>query len=127
MDERDLRGTNIAFVGGSGGIGLAAAQAVARRGAAVLLVGRSEVRGAEALASLRAAGASDVAWTRADVSSIAGVAEAISAISAWRPQLHGLVHTASLSLFRGASAKEQALARSCVAFTTIPGLSQATV
>jgi len=95
MDERDLSGANIVFVGGTGGIGLAAAQAVARRGAAVLLVGRSEARGAEALATLRAAGARDAAWIRADVSSIAGVAEAIAAISAWRPQLHGLVHTAT--------------------------------
>lgn len=52
MDERDLRGTNIAFVGGSGGIGLAAAQAVARRGGAA---GRAE-RGARGRGAGFAAG-----------------------------------------------------------------------
>jgi NAD(P)-dependent dehydrogenase (short-subunit alcohol dehydrogenase family) len=93
-DERPLRGLNFVFSGGTAGIGLAAATEVARRGAAVLLVGRDGERGARAVASVRAAGAGEAGFCAADLTTIAGVARAIEAILAWRPRLHGLVHTA---------------------------------
>jgi NAD(P)-dependent dehydrogenase (short-subunit alcohol dehydrogenase family) len=100
MDERNLHGANMVFVGGSSGIGLAAATEVARRGAAVLIVGRSRTRGARARDVIRQAGASDVTWLPADVSSVTGVAKAAEAIRAWRPAIHGLVHSAMETNFR---------------------------
>ncbi len=100
MSERNLQGANMVFVGGSGGIGLAAASAVARRGAAVLLVGRDRARGERAAQIVRAAGAAEATWQQADISSVAGVARAADDIRAWRPALHGLVHSAMTSNFK---------------------------
>ena len=100
MEARSLQDSNIVFVGGSGGIGLAAAIAVARAGAAVLIVGRDKERGEHAASAIRAAGACEVAWLPADVSSISGVAQAVEGIRAWRPALHGLVHTATSVRFK---------------------------
>jgi NAD(P)-dependent dehydrogenase (short-subunit alcohol dehydrogenase family) len=100
MDGRNLRNANIVFVGGSGGIGLAAATAVARRSAAVLLVGRDRARGEQAAQVARAAGAAEATWIYADISSVSGVARAAEAIRAWRPALHGLVHSAMTSNFK---------------------------
>ncbi len=100
MNERNLQNANIVFVGGSGGIGLAAATAVARRGAAVLLVGRDRARGEQAARIVREAGAGQATWLQADISSVAGMERAAEAIRAWRPALQGLVHSAMTSNFR---------------------------
>lgn len=102
-DERDLHHANMVFVGGTGGIGLAAAQAVARRGAAVLLVGRDAARGRAAEQAVRAAGGRDATWLPADISTAAGVARAAEQIEQWRPALHGLVHTATMFQFKRAT------------------------
>jgi NAD(P)-dependent dehydrogenase (short-subunit alcohol dehydrogenase family) len=93
-DERPLYGRSFVFSGGTAGIGLAAAAAVARLGAEVLLLGRDPQRGERAAATVREAGAGAAAYCAADLTTIAGVARAIAAIAAWRPALHGLVHTA---------------------------------
>ncbi|KAB8141620.1 SDR family NAD(P)-dependent oxidoreductase [Chloroflexia bacterium SDU3-3] len=103
VDERDLHHTNMVFVGGTGGIGLAAAQAVARRGAAVLLVGRNAARGRAAEQAVRAAGGRDATWLPADISTAAGAARAAEQIGQWRPALHGLVHTATMFQFQRAT------------------------
>ncbi|AKT42467.1 SDR family NAD(P)-dependent oxidoreductase [Chondromyces crocatus] len=95
--ERDLQGASIAFLGGTSGIGLAAATAIASRGAAILLAGRDPDRGARAAQRVRDAGAADVTFLEADLLSLAGVARAADAIRAWRPALHGLVHTAMVA------------------------------
>lgn len=100
MEERNLRDANIVFVGGSGGIGLAAAIAVARRGADVLIVGRDRARGEQAASTARAAGARGATWLPSDVSSVSGMAKAIEGIRSWRPALHGLVHTATTVRFQ---------------------------
>ena len=95
MRTRDLTAANVVFIGGSGGIGLAAAVEVAARGADVLLVGRDRARGERASAAVSATnGPGEVSWVQGDVSSIAGVDAVAARIRAWRPVLHGLVHSA---------------------------------
>jgi NAD(P)-dependent dehydrogenase (short-subunit alcohol dehydrogenase family) len=100
MDERSLHEANFVFVGGSGGIGFAAAKAVASRGAAVLIVGRDKIRGEQAAAAAKTAGARDAAWLEADLSSVGGIVQAAHGIRSWRPALHGLVHSATTVKFR---------------------------
>ncbi|KYF83061.1 hypothetical protein BE20_40205 [Sorangium cellulosum] len=103
MRERSVKGASFVFVGGSGGIGLAAAKAIASRGASVVLVGRDSARGEEAARAVREAGAREVAWVSADVSSVAGVAKAVEEIRASRRAIHGLVHSAMTVSFRRAT------------------------
>ncbi|MCY1009798.1 SDR family NAD(P)-dependent oxidoreductase [Nannocystis pusilla] len=81
-DERPLRGLNFAFSGGTAGIGLAAATALARRGAALLLLGRDRDRGDRAVAAVREAGAAEAVFCAADLTTMAGVGRAIEAIGA---------------------------------------------
>jgi NAD(P)-dependent dehydrogenase (short-subunit alcohol dehydrogenase family) len=85
---------NFVFVGGTQGIGRAAALAAAAAGCAVLLVARDRVAGEEAAADVRAAGASEAAFLSADLSTVSGMAAAASGIAAWKPQIHGILHSA---------------------------------
>ncbi|WAS95263.1 SDR family NAD(P)-dependent oxidoreductase [Nannocystis punicea] len=98
--ERPLRGHNYVFSGGTAGIGLAAATAIARRGPAILLLGRDAERGERAAAQVRAAGAEEAVFRAVDLTTMAGVGQAIEAIGEWRPVLHGLVHTAMTAAMR---------------------------
>jgi NAD(P)-dependent dehydrogenase (short-subunit alcohol dehydrogenase family) len=91
---------NFVFVGGSDGIGRATALNVARTGSDILVVARDEGRGNAAVAALRAAGASDATYLKADVGTIAGAAAAARAIVGWRPEIHGLLHSAMSSFSR---------------------------
>jgi NAD(P)-dependent dehydrogenase (short-subunit alcohol dehydrogenase family) len=100
MGERNLSGANMVFVGGSSGIGLAVAVEVARRGAGVLIVGRSATRGELARDLIKQAGGNDATWLSADVSSVAGAARAAEEICSWRSSIHGLVHSAMETSFR---------------------------
>ncbi|MDC0721464.1 SDR family NAD(P)-dependent oxidoreductase [Nannocystis bainbridge] len=99
-DERRVRGLNFVFSGGTAGIGLTAATAMARRGAAILLLGRDGERGERAAATVRAAGAAVAEYRAADLTTMAGVGRAIETIAGWRPALHGLVHTAMTASMR---------------------------
>lgn len=92
--ERALAGANMVFIGGATGIGFAAAQAVARRGASVFVVVRDPSRARAAAQALREAGAPEAGWAAADVSTVAGIERAVAAITSWRGALHGLVHSA---------------------------------
>ncbi len=92
--ERDLRDTNFVFFGGTAGIGKAAAVEIARRHANILVVGRDAAAGAETVARLRQAGAASAVFARGDLSTIAGVKNAADAVLAWKPALHGVVHSA---------------------------------
>ncbi|MET0386929.1 MAG: SDR family NAD(P)-dependent oxidoreductase [Polyangiales bacterium] len=82
------------FVGGTSGIGRTAAIALAREGAAILVVGRSAERGLATEQQLRAAGAPEARWLQADLTSRVGMDDALRGIHAWRDRLDGLVHSA---------------------------------
>ena len=91
---------NFVFVGGTEGIGRATAINAARAGASILLVARNAERGAVAVEAMRAAGAKDATFLQADLSTIHGAAAAADDIRAWRPAIHGLMHSA-MSAFSG--------------------------
>lgn len=80
---------NFVFVGGTAGIGHAAARALSGPGVDLLLVGRDAARGEAAARSLPRA-----TFLAADLASIDGMKAAAAGIRAWRPALHGLVHSA---------------------------------
>lgn len=76
----DLSGKNAIVTGSTGGIGLAIAAGLARAGAAVTLVGRSQARVDEALAKLRKdGGRDDATGVVADPGTAAGCAALIAA------------------------------------------------
>ena len=68
----DLMGKRALVTGGTSGIGRAAAVALAREGAHVIITGRSEKRGAEVVAAIEAA-AGEAEFVRADLASPAEV------------------------------------------------------
>ena len=83
--------------GATAGIGLATARELVRRGGRVLLVGRDDRRGAEALADVRAAapaGGGTAEFLRADLSRQAEVRAAAAEIRARHPRVHVLVNNA---------------------------------
>lgn len=94
MQERDIKAKNFVFVGGSHGMGRAAAVEIAKRGGAVLIVARGAQAGEDAVAAVLAAGASSADFIGADLSTIAGIQTAGEAIKAWRGEIHGIMHTA---------------------------------
>ena len=69
MKIRDLKGQRALVTGGTSGIGRATAEALAREGARVLISGRSEARGAEVIAAIKAAGG-EAEFVRADLESV---------------------------------------------------------
>lgn len=85
---------NYVFIGGTHGIGKAAALALASQGANVMLVARDPRAGAAAVAEMRSAGAASAEFLAADLSTVAGMNSAGAEIAAWQPQLHGLMHSA---------------------------------
>ena len=65
---QELSGQRALVTGGTSGIGRAAAEALAREGARVLISGRSEARGAEVVAAIEAGGG-EAEFVRADLES----------------------------------------------------------
>lgn len=88
------RRSNFAFIGGTHGIGRAAATEMARTGSAILLVARDPVAGQQAADAMLAAGASEARFLSADLATIAGMQTAAEGIAAWKPTLDGIVHSA---------------------------------
>jgi NAD(P)-dependent dehydrogenase (short-subunit alcohol dehydrogenase family) len=94
MRERNITGKNFVFVGGSQGMGRAASFALAERGASLLIVGRNQSAGAAAASEAKAKGATSAEFLSADISTVSGIRTAADGIRAWKPELHGLMHTA---------------------------------
>jgi NAD(P)-dependent dehydrogenase (short-subunit alcohol dehydrogenase family) len=90
-----VSGKRVLMTGGTNGIGLAAARELARRGAALSIVARSEARGAEAAAQIGAAGAGKpVDVLLADLSSQAEVRRLAAEVLERYPRLDALVNNA---------------------------------
>src|ERR1700722_7017124 len=68
MKMHDLNGKRALVTGGTSGIGRTTAEALAREGARLLISGRSEARGAEVIAAIKAAGG-EAQFVRADLES----------------------------------------------------------
>jgi NAD(P)-dependent dehydrogenase (short-subunit alcohol dehydrogenase family) len=90
-----VSGKRVLMTGGTNGIGLAAATELARRGAALSIVARSEARGAEAAAQIGAAGGGKpVDVLLADLSSQAEVRRLAAEVLERYPRLDVLVNNA---------------------------------
>jgi NAD(P)-dependent dehydrogenase (short-subunit alcohol dehydrogenase family) len=87
----ELVGKRALVTGGTSGIGRAAAEALAREGAHVLISGRSEKRGAEVVAAIEAAGG-EAEFVRADLAS----AEEVRALAARASEVDILVNNAGV-------------------------------
>jgi len=96
MNEHALRGRQILITGATNGIGLAAAEVLAARGANVAIVGRSEARTKTAQALVRAGAApgATVSTHIADLSTQAAVRKLASEVLARYEKLDVLVNNA---------------------------------
>jgi NAD(P)-dependent dehydrogenase (short-subunit alcohol dehydrogenase family) len=91
-----VAGKRVIITGATRGIGLAAACELARRGARLSIVARSESRAADALARIRAAGGdgTEVEVLHADLSAQASVRELAAEILARHPRIDVLANNA---------------------------------
>jgi NAD(P)-dependent dehydrogenase (short-subunit alcohol dehydrogenase family) len=91
-----VAGRRVIITGATGGIGLAAAQELARRGALLSIVARSEARAAGAVAQIKAAGgpATEVEVIYADLSSQASIRKLATEIVARHPKIDVLANNA---------------------------------
>jgi NAD(P)-dependent dehydrogenase (short-subunit alcohol dehydrogenase family) len=91
-----VAGKRVIITGATGGIGLAGAQELARRGAHLSVVARSQARAASAVAQITAAGGSgtEIDVLRADLSSQASIRQLAEEILAKHPQIDVLINNA---------------------------------
>lgn len=75
-------------------MGKVAALAAARTGSAILRVARDPQVGKAVADELHAAGAREVTFLSADLSRIAGMKAAAERVATWKPELHGILHSA---------------------------------
>lgn len=86
--------------GGNTGIGRATAEELARRGAKVVLAGRSETRTLPVVQKIRSSGG-DARFLHLDLSSLASVKSAAEAFLSWGEPLHVLINNAGVVRRRG--------------------------
>jgi dehydrogenase/reductase SDR family member 12 len=96
----DLSGRTVAITGASAGIGEAAAHALARLRATVLLCVRDEAKGGRVRDALDAPGGDRHQVVRIDVSDLDDVRHAADVVLACAPRLHALVNNAGVLLDR---------------------------
>lgn len=84
----------ICVQGGSAGMGRAAAEAFAREGARVAIIGRNTGRLADVAEQLRALGSPEVLTATANIGNAASVNDAFAAIASRWPHLNALVNAA---------------------------------
>lgn len=97
MTHWHLRGKTVLITGATGGIGLAAARALAREGANLVLTGRSASRGEDAVRAVRAVnGAVSVDFLQADFASLEAVSCLAQAYLSSGRALHVLINNAGV-------------------------------
>ena len=95
-----MQGKVVLVTGASAGIGRATAVELARRGARLLLTGRSQARCDEALAAVREAGADDAQVLRTDFSSLDAVRRLADDIGARTQRIDVLINNAGAVFWR---------------------------
>ena len=94
-----MHGKLCVVTGATGGIGRITARELARRGAAVVIIGRNRERGESAVAEARAVGAASAAFVAADLSSQNDIRRLASEIVERHPRIDVLVNNAG-GMFR---------------------------
>ncbi|MBL1419940.1 MAG: SDR family NAD(P)-dependent oxidoreductase [Alphaproteobacteria bacterium] len=94
MKQRNVKNKNFVFVGGTQGMGKAAALALAERGASILVLGRNQAAGDNVVELALKNGANTAEFVQVDISTVQGIKHAVDKIKNWQPQIHGLMHSA---------------------------------